>query len=183
MARRYARTGTMIVLRAFSPLIAGLLFLLPAAAVKAQVAPDRNATATANIRWPAQVRKLQDLNFGYLAVTSAGTAVIDPNTDVLTTTGGVTRLGGLAYSALFRGVSPRKGVVIVRIPKQPTTVTRVGGTETMRIDNWTVSGNNGKRTVAEQQPFDFSVGGTLHVNANQAEGTYQGTFNVDIQYP
>ena len=33
---------------------------------------------------------------------------------------------------------------------------------------------------AAQQPFVFKVGGTLNVGANQAEGTYVGTFTVDI---
>jgi hypothetical protein len=52
----------------------------------------------------------------------------------------------------------------------------------MTVSNWTMSGNS-NRTVAAQEPFTFKVGGTLFVNANQAEGAYIGTFNVDIQYP
>ena len=133
-------------------------------------------------RLPAPVRRLQDLNFGYLSVNGAGTAVIDPNTDAMTTTGGVTHLSGTPYAALFEGISPVRGVVIIRIPRDPITLTRVGGTETMTVSNWTVSGN-GRRTVAAQEPFDFKIGGTLSVNANQAEGAYHGTFTVDIQYP
>jgi hypothetical protein len=73
-------------------------------------------------------------------------------------------------------------VVIVRIPKTPITLTRVGGTETMTVSNWTLSGNS-NRTVVAQEPFSFSVGGTLFVNANQVEGDYVGTFDVQIQYP
>lgn len=30
--------------------------------------------------------------------------------------------------------------------------------------------------------FDFRIGGRLNVNANQAPGLYQGTFNVRIDY-
>jgi hypothetical protein len=158
--------------------------LLPfgVAADAAPVQASRNATATVYIPSPAQVRKLQDLNFALLAVTGAGTAVVDPNTETMTTTGGVLHAGWTPYAALFQGVAPVKGVVIVRIPKTPITVTRVGGTETMTVDTWTISGN-ARRTVAAQEPFDFKVGGTLHVNANQAEGVYVGTFNVDVQYP
>jgi hypothetical protein len=161
-----------------------MLALLPlgAAADAAPVQASRNATATVYIPSPAQVRKLQDLNFALLAVTGAGTAVVNPNTDTMTTTGGVLYAGWTPYAALFEGIAPVKGVVIVRIPKTPTTVTRVGGTETMTVDTWTISGD-ARRTVAAQEPFDFKVGGTLHVNANQAEGLYVGTFTVDIQYP
>jgi hypothetical protein len=165
-------------------LFAMIFALLPmgAAAEAASVAASKNATATVFIAPPAQVRKLQDLNFALLYVTAAGTAVVDPNSDTMTTTGGVAYAGWTPYAALFEGVAPVKGVVIIRIPKNPITVTRVGGTETMTVDTWTVSGN-AKRTVAAQEPFNFKVGGTLHVNANQAEGVYVGSFTVDIQYP
>ena len=155
---------------------------VPVLAQAAPVAPDRNATATVHIAPPASVRKLEDLNFGYLSVTTAGTAVIDPNTDAMTTTGGVLDAGGMRYAALFEGVSPVGNVVIIRIPRQPITVTRVGGTETMTVSNWTMSGDS-RRTVVIQQPFEFKVGGTLNVNANQAEGLYLGNFIVEVQYP
>jgi hypothetical protein len=165
------------------PILAGLLSLGTAArADAAPVTPDKNATASVSIHFPATIRKLQDLHFAYLSVTAAGTATVDPNTDLMTTTGGVLHISGLPYAALFEGVAPSGGVVIIRIPRDPIVVTRMGGTETMVVSNWTVSGN-GRRTVASQQPFNFKVGGTLHVNAGQAEGVYTGTFTVDIQYP
>jgi hypothetical protein len=85
------------------------------------------------------------------------------------------------YAAFFDGVSPNRAVVIIRIPRNPITLTRVGGTQTMTVSNWTLSGNS-RRTIAAQEPFDFKVGGTLFVNANQAEGTYVGSFEVDVQY-
>ena len=169
--------------RASSLLAAGLLSIAAAAPVSAApVAAATPATGHTNIVHPVAVRKLQDLEFSYLTVTTAGTAVINPNTDVLTTTGGVLHVSGTPYSALFEAVSPKKGVVIVRIPKTPITLKRVGGTETMTVSNWTLSGNS-NRTVVAQEPFSFSVGGTLFVNANQVEGDYVGTFDVQIQYP
>lgn len=163
----------------------GLLsFAAAAPAAAAPAAPDKNASARVSINRPATLRKLEDLNFGCLIVTGAGTAIVNPDTDALTTTGGVIQTGANcpAYAALFEAVSPQKGVVIVRIPKNPITVTRVGGTETMTVSNWTLSGNS-NRTVAAQEPFAFAVGGTLTVRANQADGLYTGTFAVDIQYP
>ena len=154
----------------------------PALVHAAPVAPDRQATSTVVITPPASVRKMQDLNFASLTVTGAGTAIVDPNTDGMTTTGGVLYVGGLHYAALFDAVSPALVVVIIRIPRNPITVTRVGGTETMTVSNWTLSGA-ARRTVVALQPFEFRVGGTLFVNANQAEGLYLGTFDVEIQYP
>ena len=169
--------------RAFALHIAGLLSLAAAApAHAAPTAPDKNATATVVITQPAELRNLQELNFAILTVAAAGTATVDPNTDAMTTTGGVLHVGGTPYAALFQGVSPVKGVVIIRLPDEPITVTRVGGTETMTVSDWTVSGNK-KKTVVAQEPFDFKVGGTLYVNDAQAEGDYVGTFTVELQYP
>ena len=172
-------TGTYLL----RGLMAGLAALVaPALAHAAPVQPDRQARATVIITPPAQVRKLQDLNFATLSVWSAGTATVDPNTDAMTTTGGVVHTGGTAYSALFEAVSPVKNVVLIRIPKQPITVTRVGGTETMAVSNFTLDGVD-RRNVVAKELFVFKVGGTLTVNANQAEGLYLGTFDVDVQFP
>jgi hypothetical protein len=163
-------------------LLAAVALAAPALACAAPVPPDRNATATATITNPASVRKLNDLYFGYLTVTTAGTAVVNPNSDTMTTTGGVIHAGDVPYSALFEAVSPVKNVVLIRIPKTAATVTRVGGTETMTVDTWTLAGS-ANRNIVVQEPFSFKVGGTLHVNANQVEGLYVGTFTVDIQFP
>ena len=38
------------------------------------------------------------------------------------------------------------------------------------------------RSVVAHEEFQFQVGGTLHVNAGQVEGTYLGTFDVTINY-
>ena len=161
----------------------GLVALFASAlAHSAPVAPTRNATATVSIAPPASVRKLEDLNFASLTVSGAGTAIVDPNTDGMTTTGGVLYATGLHYAAMFEAVSPVKAVVIIRIPRDPITVTRVNGTQTMTVSNWTLSGA-ARRTVAAQEAFEFKVGGTLFVNPNQAEGLYVGTFDVEVQYP
>lgn len=148
----------------------------------APVQPDKQATATVRIFPSASVRKLEDLNFASLGVTTAGTAIVDPNSDTMTTTGGVTHLAGVPYAALFEAVSPVRAVIIIRIPRDPILVTRVGGTETMIVSDWTLSGNN-RRTLVAQEAFSFKVGGTLYVNANQVEGLYLGTFTVEVQYP
>ena len=165
-----------------SALAALAALVAPSLAHAAPVIPDKQATATARIAVPASVRKLEDLNFAYLSVTTAGTAIIDPNTDLMTTTGGVLHVGRVPYAALFEAISPVRSVVIIRIPRDPITVTRVGGTETMTVSNWTLSGQ-ARRTLVAQEAFSFKVGGTLSVNANQAEGLYLGTFDVEIQYP
>lgn len=162
--------------------LAAALTLIASAGQAAPVAPAKNAQATAVITGAAALRKLQDLDFAFVTVTTAGTAVVDPNTDLMSTTGGVLAVGGLPYAALFEAVSPVKNVVHIRVPKASTVLTRAGGTETMIVDTFTISGSANRNVVAKQ-PFTFKIGGTLHVAAGQVEGTYTGTFDVDIQYP
>jgi len=165
-------------------LLAGLAVLLaPASAHAAPVNPDKQARGTARIINGIFIRKLQDLNFGTLGLITggAGTATINPNTDAISTTGGIQFISGPAYGAQFEAVSPSKSVVHIRVPKASTVVTRVGGTETMTVDTFTISGSVNRNVVAKE-PFSFTVGGTLRVNANQAEGLYVGTFDVDLQY-
>ncbi|MEO7750080.1 MAG: DUF4402 domain-containing protein, partial [Sphingomicrobium sp.] len=104
------------------------------------------------------------------------------NADVLTTTGGVTAIGGGPHSAEFEGASQSSSVVIIKVPNKPSVLTRIGGTETMTLSNFTLQGQS-KRTLAKQTYFTFRVGGTLNVAAAQTEGIYVGTFSVTVQYP
>jgi len=143
--------------------------------------PNRNATSTANVILPAQITKLNDLDFGCETVTTAGTAVLDSTTGNVTTTGGVLFAGCLPHPAQFAAVSPSKTVVHIRLPRQPVTLTRSGGTETMTVDTWTINGAQTRNVVAHET-FSFAVGAMLHAATNQVEGTYTGSFDVTIDY-
>ncbi|HVM23174.1 MAG TPA: DUF4402 domain-containing protein [Sphingomicrobium sp.] len=170
-------TGTVLLRRL---LATTLVLCAPATEL---CAAATNATGSANVILPATVNKVKDMDFGALSVgAAAGTAVLDPNADTLSTTGGVTAIGGLWHCAEFVGAARSSSVVNIRIPNQPITLTRVGGTETMTVSNFTLQGQS-KRELARAQSFTFRVGGRLNVAANQAEGIYVGTFNVTVQYP
>ena len=167
--------------RCVAAALLALIVIEPAHA--APVAAATPATAKAALLHPLEILKKEDLDFGWVApITGAGTVVVNPETNVTSATGGAVLVGGSPHAALFTGAAKSNAVVIIRIPKQPITITRVGGTETMTVTNWTVQGLD-KRAVAAQTSFDFRVGATLFVNANQADGLYVGTFDVSIQYP
>jgi hypothetical protein len=51
----------------------------------------------------------------------------------------------------------------------------------MTVDTWTINGATTRNVVAHET-FSFAVGGTLHVAANQVEGTYTGSFDVILNY-
>lgn len=146
------------------------------------VGTSQRVQATVALIHPLTVVKKTDMDFGYLSATTAGTAVLEPNANSLSTTGGVRALGGAPTAAEFIGAAESSTVVNIKVPNQPITLTRVGGTETMTVGNWTLQGQS-KRTLARMTNFEFRVGGTLNVKANQVEGFYTGTFDVTVQYP
>ena len=170
--------------RLFLPFViaAALLgFAAPAGAVPVGAAVP--ATARGVITAPVSIVKTADLDYGLLSVTTAGTMVIEPNANTIATTGGVTQLGSLWHAAGFVGAAGGTAVVVlIKLPNQAVVLTRTGGTETMTVTSLTVQGQN-KRALAAMESFSFRVGGTLNVGANQVEGTYLGTFDVQIQYP
>jgi len=161
---------------------AATLALTAAAAPARAATPATQATNTATVVRPVSVVKTKDMDFGALTVTTAGTAVIEPNADTISATGGVLLAGGTPHSAEFLGSAESSQVVNIRVPNQPSTLTRVGGTETVILSNFTLQGQS-KRAIAAATSFAFRVGGTLNVNANQVPGTYAGTFTVTVQYP
>jgi len=159
-----------------------LALLAPAAADAAPVGPPAVPPGQAQLLRSLTLTKLADMEFGDLGVAGAGTAIINPVTDTLTTTGGVFAVGSGAHAAQFRGVASGNSVVNIRVPTQPVMLTRVGGTETIRLDNFTLDGQS-KRAMAQAGVFTFKVGGTLRPTAGQVDGLYTGTFEVTIQYP
>jgi len=162
--------------------VAALALIAPAS-MAAAVTPLTEATSNATIILPLTVTKLQDLEFGFLAVTTAGTAVLDPDSDTLSVTGGATPVGGSPHCAEFVGAAQSNSVVNIKVPRQPVTLTRAGGTETMTASNFTLQGGLNKRALAKADSFTFRVGATLDIAAGQVEGTYVGTFDVTVQYP
>jgi len=154
------------------PLVASAAIGAPAAA------PSK---ATVDLLSPLTLQKLQDLDFGTISAATAGTAVLDPVTNSITTTGGVLAAGA-PHAAQFRGAATKNSVVNIKLPKQPVTLTRVGGTETLTASNFTLDGPT-KKQMAQATTFDIRVGATLTVPALPVPGHYVGTFDVTAQYP
>lgn len=156
--------------------------LIVAPAVAAPIAAPTPPAAQAALMRPLTLTKLADMDFGYLGVTAAGTAVINPVTNTMSVTGGVIRLGGAPHAARFAGATSSSAVVNIKIPNNTILLTRVGGTQTIPLNAFTLDGQS-KRTMARAGVFEFAVGATLRPIANQMEGVYTGTFEVTIQYP
>lgn len=167
------------------PLVALAGALTALAAVGANAAPvsaTTNATGTTTVLRPLTVVRVADLDFGSIIVAGAGTAIVNPVSGAMATTGPLTIVGTTHRPARFTSTGSRNSVVLIRLPQQPVTLTRVGGTETMTVTNFTLDGPTNRRFPASQT-FDFQVGARLNVAAGQADGQYLGTFTVTVQYP
>lgn len=171
-------SGRVLLLR-----LASAALLVAAPSQLLAVTPPSQSDAAAIILRPLSLIKKTDMDFGDLLTSAtAGTATIDPLTGTVTTTGGVIAGAAATSSAVFLGAGSRNAPYQIRLPKAPITLTRVGGTETMSVSNWTLDGPTNRR-VGANEAFSFSVGARLAVAANQVDGTYVGTFDVTVHYP
>ncbi len=153
-------------------------------------AAQRNALAKGVVVSALSFLNVEELEFGsLLAGTTAGTVVVDP-ASVRTRTGGVTLSGGLVQPARFAGRGAFNQIVAVSAPTS-FTLTRAGGGGTMTVDTLVIGSTPTAvlgptpqtfRIASPTGIFNFPVGGTLRVAANQAPGDYSGTFTVTLNY-
>lgn len=133
----------------------------------------------------------EELEFGsLLAGTTAGTVTVSPS-GIRTKTGGVTLVGGLVQPARFAGRGSLNQTILISLTASPSTLQRVGGTETMTLDQVTIGSTPTAVLTARPQSFrigsptgvfNFPIGARLNVNANQVPGDYAGTFTVTLNY-
>ena len=151
-------------------------------ATAARTAAAPKAQATVGLVRPLTLQRWADLDFATLGVTTGGTATVNPVTGALTITGGLLPLAGTPSPARYAGAASKQTVVIIRVPKTDVLITRVGGTQTLVVNNFTLDGQD-KKALAQQQSFAFAVGATITVPAGTIEGLYTGEFDVTVQYP
>lgn len=182
--------------RALAAAILSGLALHPSAAL---AGPDDIATTTgagqAVVVTPLSLVKVRDMDFGRIGARPvAGTVVMNPATATCLA-GGTLIHSGACVPAEFAGYGAR--LMLVRF-QLPNSVDLTGPGTTMVLDTLTLDGGselslpliggggsplNVRRIIASLTGiFAVRVGGTLHVNANQAPGHYSGTFTVDAVY-
>ena len=128
----------------------------------------------------------QTLNFGRLAAcTGAQTATLTPQGS-LSTSGCLTALGN--HNVGRCSLSDLTDTATITI--DPMTQLDGPGSQQMNIDNFMlrpVSGGIADSalivTADEALPsFDFTIGGTLHINSTQPGGHYDGLYSVTVNY-
>ncbi|MFZ2339063.1 MAG: DUF4402 domain-containing protein [Bacteroidales bacterium] len=145
----------------------------------------QTATATSNaaavIIAPLSITNTAGLHFGtIMRSATAGTVTI-------TTDGTRSSLGGVTLSALaplhsaatfdLEGESGNE--VLITLPVS-TTITN--GTQTMTVDNFVSDPDDANPVTLTGAATVLRVGATLNVDADQPSGTYNGTFNVRVDY-
>lgn len=178
MGNRDLKNGLFALLCALSSLCPG-------------TAHAANADADVVVVQTLSFIKVDDLDFGsMLSGGTAGTVVVPPS-GARTSTGGVTLTGTSFQPARFAGRGTVNQRVQISLNANAIQITRVSGTQTMTVDTFIIGStptaplSTTPRTFTITSPtgiFNFPVGATLRVGANQVPGIYRGSFTVTLNY-
>lgn len=168
-----------------------LVAAFAAAPVLAQTS-TLGANANSVIVTPLSFVKDDDLEFGFMVRgTTAGTVVMAPD-NTRTATGGVTLAPGPNRPSRFAGFGAQGQQVQVSVAANSITINRTGGGGSMTVDTFMIGSaptwqniTTAPRTFtigSSTGVFNFALGATLRVGANQAPGYYSGTFTVILNY-
>jgi len=155
----------------------------PLAAVHA--APGSGQTQTI-ISKGVNISKDADLRFGdFSAGKSLSRFRLDPDSGaIVQLTGNAVSLGGTRTAATFTAYGTPLETVRMTVSQNQIDLTRVNGTEKMRVDQFRFDGGNGtrNRTLSASGTIIYRLGGRLTINPDQAGGAYVGSFNINIDY-
>jgi len=129
---------------------------------------------------PVTVSVRRTLDFGSAAsdISLPGTVVLNPVTGAKTVTGGAVDFGGHEQVAEFKIEGQRYANVFVVLPSSITLNTGGG---TMTIDNFTMNASN-PINLGHHGRATIKVGATLHLNAGQQAGGYNGNLTISADY-
>ena len=137
-------------------------------------AATANATARAKILRQITLANTSDLQFGTI-VTGAAASTVAISSDGARTYGSGLVCSGATTAAGFTIGGTTGAVVTISVP---ASVSLVSGADTMTAS---LAASATTATLVANAG-SFSVGGTLSVGANQADGDYVGTFTATVDY-
>jgi len=161
------------------------IIVISAQSIKAQnPEATANATASASIIKVISIANNQSLLFGNI-IASAGGGTVSISSDgsssasysvIATPTGNE----GSRQAAIFTVEGEQSATYSITLPSDDAVELTMTGGDPMTLTgfNHNASGTLSNDTGTET----FNVAATLNVNANQATGTYTGTFPVTVAY-
>lgn len=142
-------------------------------------------TAQAAIVVPLKIIPGTSLRFGqFAAATTSGTLTIDPS-------GAVSTTGGMVGANTFTQTGTGRGNATFSVTGNPnaafgvtvsTNVQLANGANRMPLTGFTGNVINSAAALNATGNFTLNVGATLNVAANQAVGTYSGTYVLTVVY-
>jgi hypothetical protein len=148
-----------------------------------------------NVVTPGSFFKIDDLDFGSIIASSVAGTVLVTHGGVRTKTGGVTLVDNDHHPAKFAGLSPnrRPGNRPIRLSVASNTILLTGPGQDMVVRNFSPSASPAQLLTTNPRNyqingrvngmFELLVGAELVVNANQAPGTYTGTWTIIADFP
>jgi len=157
----------------------GLLVGLALTARAAPAASSNTASATADIVAPIAIINVDStgLVFGQIVPTANGTVSVAPD-GTRTSTGVQVIPSSPVTAARFQVTGSANNTYSITLPAA-TTIS--SGGNNMTVDAFT-STPTGIGTLDGTGKQNLNIGATLHVNNNQANGHYTGTFTVAVAY-
>lgn len=165
------------------------LMMAPAIAAPAHAQQTAPGQAEAIVLRPLSFFKVNDLNFGdIIPSATAGTVTLEPDGS-RSRTGGVTLAGNGGEPARFAGLGSLNREVNISLGSNTIWLTGPG----VRMRARTFEIGSTPTAILSTSPtrfritsplgnYNFPVGATLEVGANQAPGDYSGTFTVTLNY-
>lgn len=137
-------------------------------------ADTASADASANILQQVSVTNTADLDFATIVSAPTGSTVVVSSAGAVTCNGDLV-CSGTATAAGF-SVSGTTGETVDVDVDASVTLTNADG------DTMSASLSPSVSTILLAGGDSFTVGGTLSVGADQADGAYSGSFDVDVDY-
>lgn len=155
-----------------------LMGMVAVAAMASTGAHAATQTATAEVDIIAAVQLAQNdgLDFGVVASSAAAGTVSLPTTSNTRTCSASVTCVGTAMRGRFTVSNAATGYTVAITVPASTTLTSGGNSMNLTLAPSMAS------FVSTGAAQEFFVGGTLSVGANQAAGTYTGTYNVSADY-
>ena len=168
----------------------GLALWAIALAIPASAQDSATVAPSVRLVEPLVMENAAKLDFGAIIPRTGGTVTINAATGNVTTTGAVVLAGSGRQRATFE-LEARRNILLLFTGDSSVILTRVGGTQTMRATLSYAAGPGLLVVTLLGRPIGFRVtgdtqtiyaGGTLTVPGNQAQGLYQGEFDLTVQY-
>lgn len=165
------------------------LLMAPAIGTSVLAQTTSEGQAKAIVLQPLSFFKVNDLDFGdIIASGTAGTVRLYPD-GTRTASGGATLGGNGGAPSRFAGLGTPNQRVVISVGSNSIFITGPG--QPMRVSNFDIGSTPTVllstsplrfRIATSLGNFNFPVGATLDVNANQSPGDYSGTFAIILNY-